>query len=191
MTQLPDKIRAGDTIKWRVDATRDNLGNSIDSGSWTLTYYLRTNTNHEAHTATGSAFGLGWEFTISATDSDGFDAGDWFWQALATKGSEAITIGAGQIEVLAGLDYTGDHPAAFDGRTQAEKDLAAVQKAIRDIANGNAVKTYTVAGRSLTRYEMSDLIALESKLKFEVQRERRAALIANGKGDPFNLFVRF
>ena len=190
MTQLPDKIRAGDTIKWRVDATRDNLGNSIDSGSWTLTYYLRTNTNHEAHTATGSAFGLGWEFTISATDSDGFDAGDWFWQALATKGSEAITIGAGQIEVLAGLDYTGD-AAAFDGRTQAEKDLAAVQKAIRDIANGNAVKTYTVAGRSLTRYEMSDLIALESKLKFEVQRERRAALIANGKGDPFNLFVRF
>ena len=48
-----------------------------------------------------------------------------------------------------------------------------------------------MAGRNLTRYEMADLIALESKLKFEVQRERRAALIANGKGDPFNLFVRF
>ncbi len=92
--------------------------------------------------------------------------------------------------VLAGIDYRGD-PSAFDGRTQTEKDLAAVQKAIRDIANGNAVKSYSVAGRNLTRYEMADLIALESKLKFEVQRERRAALIANGKGDPFNLFVRF
>lgn len=190
MTQLPDKIRAGDTIKWRHDDARDNLGNSIDSGDWSLTYYLRTNTNHEGHTATGSLFGTGWEFTISATDSAAFDAGDWFWQAIATKGSESITIAAGQVEVLAALSYTGD-PSAFDGRTQAEKDLAAVQKAIRDVANGNAVKSYTVAGRSLTRYEMSDLLTLESKLKFEVQRERRAALIANGKGDPFNVFVRF
>jgi hypothetical protein len=191
VTQLPNKIRAGDTIKWRVDASRDNLGNSIDSGSWSLVYYFRTNTNNEGHTATGTAFGLGWEFTISASDSDGFDAGDWFFQSIATKDSESVTLATGQIEVLAGLDYTGDSPSAFDGRTQAEKDLAAVQKAIRDIANGNTVKSYSVAGRSLTRYEMSDLIALESKLKFEVQRERRAALIANGKGDPFNLFVRF
>ena len=191
MTQLPDKIRAGDTIKWRVDASRDNLGNSITSSDYTLKYYFRTNTNHEAHTATGTAFGTGWEFTISSTDSDAFDAGNWFFQAIATKDSEAVTLASGQIEVLAGLDYTGDHPGAFDGRTQAEKDLAAVQKAIRDIANGNAVKSYSVAGRNLTRYEMADLIALESKLKFEVQRERRAALIANGKGDPFNLFVRF
>lgn len=190
MTQLPDKIRAGDTIKWRVDASRDNLGNSITSGDYTLKYYFRTNTNHEAHTATGTAFGTGWEFTISSTDSDAFDAGNWFFQSIATKDSEAVTLASGQIEVLAGLDYTGD-AHAFDGRTQAEKDLAAVQKAIRDIANGNAVKSYSVAGRNLTRYEMADLIALESKLKFEVQRERRAALIANGKGDPFNLFVRF
>ncbi len=190
MTQLPDKIRAGDTIKWRVDASRDNLGNSIDSGNSTLKYYFRTNTHSQAHTATGTSFGLGWEFTISSSDSDGFDAGVWFFQAIATYGSETVTLASGQIEVLAGLDYTSN-AAAFDGRTQAEKDLAAVTKAIRDIANGNTVKSYSVAGRSLTRYEMSDLIALESKLKFEVQRERRAALIANGKGDPFNLFVRF
>lgn len=190
MTQLPDQIRAGDTIKWRHDDARDNLGNSITSADYALTYYFRTNTNHEAHTATGTSFGTGWEFTISATDSAAFDAGDWFWQAVATKGSESITLAAGQVEVLAALSYTGD-ATAFDGRTQAEKDLAAVQKAIRDIANGNAVKSYMVAGRSLTRYEMTDLLALESKLKFEVQRERRAALIANGKGDPFNLFVRF
>jgi hypothetical protein len=190
VTQLPDKIRAGDTIKWRHDASRDNLGNSITSSDYTLKYYFRTNTNNEGHTATGTAFGTGWEFTISSASSSVFDAGNWFFQAIATDASEAITLASGQIEVLDDLVYTGD-PAAFDGRTQTEKDLAAVQKAIRDIANGNTVKSYSVAGRSLTRYEMSDLIALESKLKFEVQRERRAALIANGKGDPFNLFVRF
>jgi hypothetical protein len=190
VTQLPDKIRAGDTIKWRVDATTDNLGNSITSADYTLKYYFRNKARPQGHTATGTTFGTGWELSVSATDSAAFEVGDWFWQAVATKGSESFTIGTGRIEVLAGLSYSSN-PGIIDDRTQAEKDLAAVQKAIRDIANGNAVKSYSVAGRNLTRYEMADLIALESKLKFEVQRERRAALIANGKGDPFNLFVRF
>ncbi len=112
MTQLPDQIRAGDTIKWRHDASRDNLGNSITSSDYTLKYFLRTNTNSEGHTATGTAFGTGWEFTISASDSDGFDAGNWFWQAIATKGSESVTLATGRLEVLAGLDYTGT-PAAL------------------------------------------------------------------------------
>jgi predicted GIY-YIG superfamily endonuclease len=31
----------------------------------------------------------------------------------------------------------------------------------------------------------------ESRLKAEVKREQKAALIANGLGNPHNLFVRF
>jgi hypothetical protein len=39
--------------------------------------------------------------------------------------------------------------------------------------------------------EMTDLLQLEGKLKAEVKREQAAALMANGLGNPFNLFVRF
>jgi hypothetical protein len=92
--------------------------------------------------------------------------------------------------VLAALEYSGT-PGALDGRTQAETDLAAVQTAIRSIVSGGGVKSYSIAGRNLQKYELADLIALESKLKAEVQRERAADLIANGKGNPHNLFVRF
>jgi hypothetical protein len=35
------------------------------------------------------------------------------------------------------------------------------------------------------------LLALETKLKADVNREQKAQLIANGLGNPFNLFVRF
>jgi hypothetical protein len=38
---------------------------------------------------------------------------------------------------------------------------------------------------------MADLLQLESKLKAEVKREQMADLIANGLGNPHNLFVRF
>jgi hypothetical protein len=186
---IPAQIRAGDTVKWRDVAGRDNLGNAIDS-SWTLTYYLRTNTNHEGATVVGTAYGSGWEFTIAQGTSAGFDAGQWYWQAEARKSGVHHTLGAGQLQVLAGLSYTGS-PAAFDGRSQAQKDLEAVQAAIRAIVSGGVVQEYKIGTRSLKKYEMADLIQLESKLKAEVKREQAATMVANGLGSPHNLFVRF
>jgi len=92
--------------------------------------------------------------------------------------------------VLAALEYSGT-PGAFDGRTQAEQDLAAVQASIRALINGGAVKQYSIGNRSLTKYDLKDLIMLESQLKAQVKREQAAQLAANGLGNPHNLFVRF
>jgi len=188
--KIPAQIRAGDTVKWRDDAGVDNLGNEISSSSWTLTYYLRTNTASEGATVVGTAYGTGWELTIAAATSAGFDAGQWYWQAIATSGSDKVTLGAGQLQVLAALSYSGT-PGAVDGRTQLEQDLAAVQSAIRTLISGGAVQQYSIGNRSLSRYSLSDLMALESKLKAEVKREQMAQLMANGLGNPHNLFVRF
>jgi hypothetical protein len=188
--KIPAQIRAGDTISWRDDAGRDNLGNEITSASWTLTYYLRTNTASEGSTVVGVAYGTGWEFTISAATSAGFDAGDWYWQAIATSGSDKVTLGAGQLTVLAALEYSGT-PGAFDGRSQAQQDLDAVQAAIRALVAGGAVQQYSIGNRSLTKMRLEDLMQLESKLKAEVKREQMAELVANGLGNPHNLFVRF
>jgi len=189
---IPPTIRAGDTIRWRDPSATDVFGAPLTSASHGLTYYLRTNTNHEGATVVGVAYGSGWEFTITAASSDGFDAGQWFWQAVATAtvGGAVTTLGAGQLTVQAGLDYTGT-PGAFDGRSQAEKDLAAVQSAMRAIISGGAVAEYSIGSRRLKKMEMADLITLESKLKAEVKREQAAALQAQGLGNPHNLFVRF
>ena len=192
--KIPIEIRAGDTTKWRDQATVDNLGNEVTSASWTLTYFLRFNAASEASTVVGTAYDTGWEFTISAATTANFDAGQWFWQAVATKASEKLTLGAGQLNVLPSLSYTGS-AAAFDGRSQAQKDLEAVQAAIRTIINGGAVQEYWVGtgsgGRKLRRMTIAELIELESKLKADVIREKRAEKIANGLGDPTKLYVRF
>ena len=144
----------------------------------------------EGHTSTGSVYSTGWEFTISASDSAGFDAGTWYWQAIATKGSEKITLGYGSLTVEAALEYAGT-PGAFDGRTQVKKDLEAVQTAIRTLIAGGAVQEYKIGNRNLKRYELADLIQLEGRLKAEVKREEQAELMANGLGNPRNMFVRF
>ena len=194
---IPAQIRAGDTVTWRDEATRDTLGNSIDGSNHGLIYYLRTNHNHQGATVAGvtvpgTPSGTGWTFTIAKATTDGFVADVWYWQAVATAtvGGAVTTIGAGQMTVLPGLDYTGQ-PSAFDGRTQAQKDLDAVQAAMRAIVSGGAVAEYSIGSRRLKKMEMADLIQLEAKLKAEVKREQAATMVANGLGSPHNLFVRF
>ncbi len=187
---IPSEIRAGDTIQWRDIEGVDNLGNAVSSAAYTLTYYLRFNAASEGATVVGTAYGTGWEFSIAAATSAGFDAGTWYWQAVATKTGSTITLGSGQSTVLAALSYSGT-PGALDGRSQAQKDLDAVQAAIRAIVSGGVAKEYTIGNRSLKKYELTDLLALETKLKADVNREQKAQLMANGLGNPFNLFVRF
>lgn len=190
--KIPSKIRAGDTIRWRDLPTVDLFGQPVMASSHGLTYYLRTNTNAEGATVNGVADGDGWVFTIAAGTSAAFDPGVWYFQAVATGlvSGDKLTLGSGQIEVEPSLAYAGS-PGAFDGRSQAQKDLEAVQGAIRALINGGGVQEYRIGNRSLKKYELADLLALETKLKAEVAREQKAAMIANGLGNPHNLFVRF
>jgi hypothetical protein len=185
---IPKKIYAGTTIKWRDDAAVGPLNESITSADWTLTFYLRTNSNHEGHTVAGTSYGTGWEFTISATDSAGFDAGDWFFYAEATKGSEKFTLGNGRLEVLASLAYTGQ-PGAFDGRTAAEKERDDIEAALAKFKDG--AQEYSIGNRTFKRVAMADLQMRLNRLNAIIVRERKAAMIANGLGDPHSLYVRF
>ena len=120
--QIPATIRAGSTIQWRDAEATDSLGNAITIGSYALTYFLRFNAASKGATVVGTAYATGWEFTISATTSAGFDAGTWYWQAIATSGSLSHTLGAGQSTVEAALNYTGT-PAAFEAARKTRKTL--------------------------------------------------------------------
>lgn len=188
--KIPPTIQAGDTVSWVDARTTDTLGNTLSSTSWVLTYFLRFNAASEAATVVGTARSDGgWGFTISATTSSGFDAGTWYWQALATSGIEKLTLGAGTLAVKPGLAYTGT-ATAFDGRTQAEKDLEAVQGAIRAIVSRGA-KYYMIGTRQFTSLDLPGLMQREAQLKAEVNRERAAEKVAAGLGNPGTMFVRF
>ena len=75
--------------------------------------------------------------------------------------------------------------------TQIQQDLESVQSAIRTLVSGGVVKEYSIGGRSLKKYDLSDLMALESRLKYQLKREQKADLIANGLGNPAAMYVRF
>lgn len=185
--RIPDKLTAGDSVTWKDDAGRDNLGNAVTSADWALTYYIR---GAQALTVTGAASGAGWQTTITAAQSTPLPAGVYYWQAVATKGSERITLGQGTTTIEANLAYTGS-PAVYDGRSEAEQVLAAIDAEIKARTTGGTAEEYTIGNRSLKKTPMRDLVALQSRYKTIVVRERQAQKIAQGLGNPRAMFVRF
>lgn len=190
--KIPGSIIQGDTVTWRDAPTRDNLNQTITSGEWTLTWHFNGPTKFSI---VATPYEDGWETTISAAQSEQMTPltppstrPNYFWQATATDGDRTVTIGTGAISVLKNLATA---PASFDGRSQAERDLAAVQQAIQARIKGGVIHEYVIGTRRLRNEPMTELLALESRLKLIVSRERRAQLIANGLGDPRNTFVRF
>ena len=187
---VPDIIHAGNTVIFDVPAFADSIGNNITSGSYTLTWYARTNTASEGATIVGVAESDGWRVTVPSSTTADFDAGLWTWQAIATAGALQHTAGRGQFTVKPTLAYTGT-PGAFDDRSRAEIDLEKVEAAIRTLAEGGVVQEYTIGNRSLKRYKMTELLQLRDTLKAEVDRERRAEKVRQGLGNPGVTRVRF
>jgi hypothetical protein len=190
---IPPSITSGVDAVWVDAETVDVFGDAVTSSTHSLVYYFRLNTNSQGLTATSVAYNSGWKTTLTAAATAAADPSpNWFFQAVLTKIGD-ITVqeySRGQIEIRPSLAYTG-MPEAFDGRTQAQQDLDAVKAAIRSIVSGGAVSEYKIGSRNLKRYDLSELIELESRLKSIVAKENKAKLIASGLGDPHNLYVRF
>jgi len=188
---FPKTIRAGDYIQWRIPASQDVYGNAISSPDWSVVYYLRTNTAPTGVSVNSSAYIDGFQFTIASNVTATFANGIWYYQAIANKsGAEKQTIATGSFEVLKSLEFSGV-AVNYDGRSQVEKDLETIETAIRNIISGGVVQEYKIGTRSAKKYELSELLALESRYKAELIREKQAVMIANGLGNPRQTFVRF
>ena len=187
---VPASITAGATIQWIEPAATDPAGDPATSATWTLQIAFRTNTAGEGATVTGSARSDGgWDVALSAATTTSWDAGTWYWQRRITSGSDVVITGSGTTTISPSLAFTGD-PTAFDGRSQAEKDLEAVQAAIRAIVARGA-KQYSIGSRSYTSQDLGQLMQREAQLKAIVARERAAEKVAQGLGNPMSMFVRF
>jgi hypothetical protein len=187
---VPATIRAGDTVQWIEPTALDLSSNAATSATWSFTTFFRFNATNEGATVTGAARSDGgWTMTISSATTTGFDTGIWSWQSRITSGATVITVASGTVQVLPSLSYVSS-PAAFDGRSQAEQDLDAIQAAIRALVVRGA-KQYVIGNRSFTTLDLSQLMERESQLKAIVAKERAAEKVAAGLGDPRNLFVRF
>jgi len=186
MATIPSEFRAGDFVTWtETDAP---------AGTTAITAYLRTRAaSGAAVTATANGDGT-FTFSISAGVTSGLQAGQYLAQFLATVSGQPQTYREARFAVLPSLAFTGA-ATSVDLRTQAEKDLAAVEEAIRALIAG--AQEYRIGtgtgngGRMVRKADLATLIEWRDRLRADVVKEQQADDIANGKGNPNRLYVRF
>lgn len=178
-------ITIGDTFSFPVKSFTDFNGRMISKPDWNLTASFRGNGVNLDVTGDSD-----WNINLTKANTDALVAGWCSYQIYATKGvtTERVVIDSGRVQVLANFKIA---TGSFNDKSQNRQDLEAVQAAMRAIVAGGAVVEYSIAGRSLKKLDMSELIMLEKRLILRVKQEQQAQDIKDGRPNGRVSYVRF
>jgi len=165
LTYEPSEFTIGETLAWSK-----SFANYSAADGWLLTYYFRgPSTFDVVATANGTEF----DVDVAATVTAAKQAGLYFWQAWLSKGTDKVRVATGRTNAVAGLPTA---TAGFDGRSDAEKLLAAIDALLEGKATVDQ-QEYTIgAGGSqqqLRKIPIPDLLELRKHYAAIVAGERR------------------
>ena len=180
----PSQIVAGDRIAWK----RTDLGTDYNPTSYALTYSARLEDGGTTEIAiTASESSLDYIVEVAAATSAAYTVGVYHWQAYITRSSdsERITVDNGTWEVLTNRDA-----ATTDPRSHVEKVIDAIEAVIEGRASQDQAG-YSIAGRSLSRTPIPELLVLRDRYRAEYVRIQREESILNGLGHSGRILTRF
>lgn len=157
---------------------------------WTLKYRLvpRFSTPVQAPiTLTATTYETSGYRVQAGPSETVWEPGAYSWSSWVEQSGQRVTVETGRELTVAANPATSVQ--GFDVRTDAKTALDNVRAVLKGVATAN-VLSYTVAGRSLSRYSIPDLIALEQKLVQDVKRECNAAAMAAGTASRKQVYVR-
>lgn len=178
-TWEPRLLTAGDRWLWE----RQDLAD-YPAGTWVLSYSLAK--ADRLITLTATASGINHLIDVAAATTAAYPAGTYRWQAHVTSGSDRRTIGQGQIVV--GANFATE-PSGIDDRTHARRVFESIEAVIEGRASKDQ-EAYTIAGRSLQRTPIADLLKLRDRYKAMVESENVADRLNSGLGGARRLLVR-
>ena len=182
----PSTLVLGDYWAWK----RDDLADTYPIGSCALTY--------EFHNDVGGG-GVN-KFTLTATEANdtyyieaasssttGYAIGDYIWEAYITKASDSnrVMVDSGRTTITQNLADT-----SADLRSHAKKVLDAIEAVIENRASMDQ-SSMSIAGRSLSRMSIDELMTFRDRYKAEYLKEIKLARIRNGQGTGNTPKVRF
>tara|TARA_B100001123_G_C15266073_1_gene1008465 strand:- start:268 stop:876 length:609 start_codon:yes stop_codon:yes gene_type:complete len=177
-------IIAGDYLAWK----REDLNSDYSNSSYTLSYQARQAGNGTyVITITASASGSDYLVQVGQSTTRPYNVGLYYWDAYITRNSdsERIRIDSGQWEVIG--DKATDNA---DPRTSNQKIYEAVIAVIEGRASQDQM-SYSIAGRSLSRMSIQDLIEFEGIYKARWMREVNQSRIKDNLGTKNTIHARF
>lgn len=182
LTDIPSVIRAGDTLTFTKDAGSDY---SPDQG-YTLNYALSNADSLITFAATNVSNVH--TVDVDSVTTNGWTAGTYRYQAYVESSdspTRRFTVETGTVEVKTDLS-----DAAFDDRTHVKKTLDLIEAEIEARVSGST-ESYSIAGRSLSKTPMEQLLAMRSKYQQWYAQEQQAERVARGLGTKRKILTRF
>lgn len=178
----------GDSAVWLDDPVTDSQGVLYTSAGYALSYILAGPVAAPV-TLIAVANATGWKTTLTPTVSATLPAGTYWWSAVLTAAGVRVTAGSGELTITQNLaTITG----TYDGRSAAERALADAEAALATFRSSQGrVKAYSIGSRHMQFQDDQQILAVISYWRAKVVSEGAASKIAQGLGNPRNLFTRF
>lgn len=175
MASIPPEISAGLTFEAPISAPE------FPASAWSLSLAMRGPSSIDID---AEAEGSGFRLVADAATTRVWAPGVYWYQIRATDGVDVQLVDEGQVRILEDLASAG---TGFDGRSHAEKVLAAIEAVIEGRASLDQ-SHYTINNRSLTRTPVADLLKLRNTYRAEVRAQRMAK---RGRSSARRHVVRF
>lgn len=176
----PAAFTVGDTLQFRK-----SFADYKASEGWALSYQLRNAA--AAISINASTYNVhDFEVLVAASATASYTAGTYAWAAYVTKASERHEVGRGTMVLQPNLAAAG----AADRRSHVKKVLDAIEA----VVEGRATKDqqeYAIAGRSLVRTPIADLLKLRDRYKAEYASELAGERINLGLRGRKRILTRF
>jgi len=160
-------IQAGDTFRFSIPN-----GKYLVAEGWIFRLSLRGKTDINI-TGTADEENQTLNFLQTPAQTATWTSGRYAYFISAEKTDERELIESGEVNILP--DYSGK----INVLSWAEKALEAVEATIQNRATSDQL-SYTIAGRSISKIPIPDLLVLSSNLKAQIRSEKIANNLAEG-----------
>tara|TARA_R110001583_G_scaffold7833_1_gene38290 strand:+ start:1589 stop:2176 length:588 start_codon:yes stop_codon:yes gene_type:complete len=183
--RVPQTLTVGDIWNWK----REDIVSDYPPASYTLTYSFRLLSSAATEIALSSSVitESATAYTISVPDSTtvSYTKGDYTWQEYISNATDRIVLNTGFVTLEPNLDADTSDPRSFWAKV-----LDAIEATIENRASIDQ-SSMSIAGRSLSRMTIDELLTLRDRARFETGKEINKARIAKGLGNSSTIKARF
>jgi len=182
-TTEPNELQLGDFWAWK----RIDLSTDYPTASYSLSYEFNLVDGSTAANFTLTATESNDEYLIETSNTTSYTAGEYNWVAYITRSSDSA-----RIKLTEGFTEIQENYATTTSsvRSHAKKVLDAIEAVIANRATMDQ-SSMSIAGRSLSRLTIDELLQFRDRYKAEYLKEVKKARIKNRKDSGNTIKVRF
>lgn len=182
-TSEPNELQLGDFWAWK----RTDLSTDYPTASYSLSYEFNLVDGSTASNFTLTATESNDEYIIETSNTTSYTSGEYNWVSYITRSSDSA-----RIKLSEGFTEIQENYATTTSsvRSHAKKVLDAIEAVIENRATMDQ-SSMSIAGRSLSRLTIDELLQFRDRYKAEYLKEVKKARIKNKKDSGNTIKVRF